>query len=261
MKNYEMLLIEVKDAIAFVTINNPKQLNALNVAVLNDLQGAFTELKDDPAVQAVILTGSGDKAFVAGADISSMVKMTVDEIRAYAYKAHDVFMLIDDFPKPVIGAINGFALGGGNELAMSCDIRLASEKAKFGQPELNLGIIPFFGGTQRLPKLVGKGMANYLILSTEMIGAQEALRIGLCERVYPADQLLAEAEKLARTILSKGPIAVKAALNAISTGLNTDLKSGVVIEVESAVLTYQSADKKEGMTAFLEKRPAKFTGK
>lgn len=261
MKSYENLLIDVKEGVATVTINRPKALNALNPPVLDDLCNAFTEMKTDPAVRAVILTGSGEKAFVAGADIAEMVNMDVDTIRAYAYKAHDVFLLIDDFPKPVIGAINGFALGGGNELSMSCDIRLASEKAKFGQPELNLGIIPFFGGTQRLPKLVGKGMANYLVLSTEMIDAKEALRIGLVERVYPADQLLAEAEKLARTIISKSDIAIKVGLSAIATGLNTDLKSGIVVEVESAVLTYQSADKKEGMTAFLEKRPAKFINK
>jgi enoyl-CoA hydratase len=261
MKTYETLLIDVTDGIATVTINRPKSLNALDESVLNDMGDAFQEIADDPKIGAVIITGSGEKAFVAGADISKMVDMDVSTIRTYAYKAHKLFAFIDDLDKPVIAAVNGFALGGGCELAMSADIRLAADTAKFGQPEVNLGIIPFFGGTQRLPRLVGKGMANYLILTAELIDANEAHRIGLCERVYPKAQLLEEAVKLAKTILSKSPVATRAALNAIATGLNTDLKSGIVIEVESAVMTYQSEDKKEGMAAFLEKRPAKFTGK
>jgi enoyl-CoA hydratase len=261
MKTYENLLTDVNDGVAVVTINRPKSLNALDESVLDDLGAAFQEIADDPAIGAVIITGSGEKAFVAGADISKMVSMDVPYIHKYAYKAHRVFEFIDDLEKPVIAAVNGFALGGGCELALAADIRLASDNAKFGQPEVNLGVIPFFGGTQRLPRLIGKGMANYLILSAQMIDAAEANRIGLCERVYPKEQLLEEAVKLAKLILSKSPVAVRAALKAIGTGLNTDLKSGITIEVESAVVTYQSEDKKEGMAAFLEKRPAKFPGK
>jgi enoyl-CoA hydratase len=261
MKTYESLLIDVADSIAVVTINRPKSLNALDESVLDDLGAAFHEIADDPKIGAVIITGSGEKAFVAGADISKMVNMDVPYIHKYAYKAHAVFSFIDDLDKPVIAAVNGFALGGGCELAMVADIRLAADTAKFGQPEVNLGTIPFFGGTQRLSRLVGKGMANYLVLSAQLIDANEACRIGLCERVYPKDALLDEAKKLAALILSKSQVAVKAALRAIGAGLNTDLKSGITIEVESAMVTYQSEDKKEGMTAFLEKRPAKFPGK
>ncbi|MDR3312315.1 MAG: enoyl-CoA hydratase/isomerase family protein, partial [Spirochaetaceae bacterium] len=180
MKTYESLLIEVADRIAVVTINRPKSLNALDESVLDDLGAAFQEIADDPAVGAVIITGSGEKAFVAGADISKMVSMDVPTIHKYAYKAHRVFAFIDDLDKPVIAAVNGFALGGGCELAMTADIRLAAETAKFGQPEVNLGTIPFFGGTQRLSRLVGKGMANYLVLSAQMIDGNEACRIGLC---------------------------------------------------------------------------------
>jgi enoyl-CoA hydratase len=261
MKTYESLLIEVADSIAVVTINRPKSLNALDESVLDDLGSAFHEIADDPKIGAVIITGSGEKSFVAGADISKMVGMDVPYIHKYAYKAHAVFAFIDDLDKPVIAAVNGFALGGGCELAMTADIRLAADTAKFGQPEVNLGTIPFFGGTQRLPRLVGKGMANYLVLSAQLIDAAEACRIGLCERVYPRETLLDEAKKLAALILSKSPVAVRAAIKAIGNGLNTDLKSGITIEVESAVMTFQSQDKKEGMTAFLEKRPAKFPGK
>lgn len=261
MNTYENLLIEVRDELAWVTINRPKSLNALDASVLEDLGNAFTEIRDDPGAKVVIVTGAGEKAFVAGADISKLATMDVPTLHEYAYRAHTVFMAIDDFPKPVIAAVNGFALGGGCELAMACDFRIASEKAKFGQPEVNLGTIPFFGGTQRLPKLVGKGMANYLILTAEMIDAREAQRIGLCERVVAPEELVAKAEEVAKTIIGKSQVAVRAALGAVAAGLNTDLKSGVVIEVESAVTTYQSEDMAEGVAAFLEKRAAVFPGR
>jgi enoyl-CoA hydratase len=261
MKTYENLLCDVKEGICTVTMNRPKALNALNPETIAELDSAFHEIRDDDAIKAVIVTGGTGKAFVAGADIARMVDMDIQAIRDYGYKTHEVFNFIDDLQKPVIAAVNGFALGGGNELCMVCDIRLASENAKFGQPEVNLGTIPFFGGTQRLTRLVGKGMANYLCTSGEMIGAEEALRIGLVERVYPADQLLPEAEKLAKTILSKAPVAVKAALGAIANGYNADLKTGLNIELEAVVLANQSQDRYEGMKAFLEKRPANFQGK
>jgi enoyl-CoA hydratase len=261
VNTYASLLIDIRDEVAWVTINRPKSLNALDASVLEDLDQAFGELKIDPTVKAVILTGAGEKAFVAGADISKMAEMNSAALHDYAYRAHSVFMAIDDFPKPVIAAVNGFALGGGCELAMACDIRVASETARFGQPEVNLGTMPFFGGTQRLSRLVGKGMANYLVLTAEMITAQEAQRIGLCELVVPPGELLAKAQTIATTILAKSQVAVRAALTAISSGLNTDLKSGVVIEVESAVTTFTSEDMAEGLAAFLEKRPPVFPGK
>jgi enoyl-CoA hydratase len=261
MKAYENILTEVKDGICTLTMNRPKALNALNPETIADLDSAFHEIRDDDKIKVVILTGGTGKAFVAGADISRMVDMDIQAIRDYGYRTHEVFNFIDDFQKPVIAAVNGFALGGGCELAMVCDIRLASETAKFGQPEVNLGTIPFFGGTQRLTRLVGKGMANYLCTSAELIDGKEAHRIGLVERVYPADQLLPEAEKLAKTIISKSPLAIKAVLGAIANGYNADLKTGLNIELESVVFANQSQDRYEGMKAFLEKRPANFQAK
>jgi len=260
MAKYENLLYDVKDGVAFVTINRPQALNALNESVLDDLTAVFTAMRADDAVKAVILTGEG-RAFVAGADIALMVGLDTFTIRELAYKGQAVMTLIDDFDKPVIAAVNGFALGGGNELAMACDFRFASDKAKFGQPEVNLGILPFFGGTQRLPRLVGKGMANYLIASAEIIDAEEALRIGLVDRIFPADDLLAEVEKFVRLILTKSPIGVKMALLAIGNGLNTDLKTGMTIEAEAAMSTFCSEDRIIGMKAFLEKEKAEFIGK
>jgi enoyl-CoA hydratase len=259
-KKYETLVCELNDGVAFLKVNRPEALNALNTVVLNELEDAFGAASADDDVKAVILTGEG-RSFVAGADIAQMVGLDAMELRSYFLKGIGVMDLIDDLPKPVIAAVNGFALGGGCELAMACDIRLASEKAKFGQPEVNLGIMPGFGGTQRLPRLVGKGMANYLITTAEIIGADEALRIGLAEKVYPADELLAEADKLARRILSKSPIGVSQALLAIGRGFETDLKTGLVIETEASVSTAASEDRRIGMRAFLDKAEAKFTGK
>lgn len=257
---YENLKYEVKEAIAYVTINRPKALNALNTDLLGELYDVFTAIQQDNEIRAVIVTGEG-KAFVAGADIAQMHGLTALEGRQMMITGHSVMNLIEKIEKPVIAAVNGFALGGGCELAMACDIRLASDKAKFGQPEVGLGIIPGFGGTQRLSRLVGKGMAKYLILSAEMIGAEEACRIGLVEKVIPADDLLAEAEKLAQTIASKAPVAVATAKTAINNGYDMDMKSASQFEIETFTAAFGSADKMEGMGAFLEKRAPQFQNK
>lgn len=257
---YQNLIYEVKEGIAYVTVNRPKSMNALSNEVLDELNTAFTAVNNDPDVFVAILTGEG-KAFVAGADISEMVNLTTLEGRAMMIKGQNVMNLIESIDKPVIGAINGFALGGGCELAMACDMRIASEKAKFGQPEVNLGIIPGFGGTQRLPRLVGKGMGKYLIMTAEMIDAQEAYRIGLVEKVVPAEELMGAAEKVAKAIMSKAPIAIKAAKIAINNGISLDIKTGVAFEGEALVAPFSSEDRAEGMGAFLEKRPAVFKNK
>ncbi|MDR2132860.1 MAG: enoyl-CoA hydratase/isomerase family protein [Clostridiales Family XIII bacterium] len=257
MANYENLLFEVRDGLAFVTVNRPAALNALNTSLLAELGDVFSRIDEDEALRAAILTGAG-KAFVAGADIAQMKDLTTFEGREMMKKGQRVMALIENIDKPVIAAINGFALGGGCELAMACDVRFASDKAKFGQPEVNLGIMPAFGGTQRLPRLVGKGTAKYLIFGAETIDAAEALRIGLVQKVFPAEDLLAETEKYARLVISKSPIGVKMAKRAINAGIDLDLASGVAFELEAYVSVSASEDRREGMTAFLEKRSAEF---
>ena len=258
--SYNCIKFEKKDSIGYVTVNRPEALNALSVDVINEITDVFTKISSDDEVGIVILTGEG-RAFVAGADIGWLRSLNAIDGRAMAMKAQAMMDLIESIEKPVIAAVNGFALGGGCELAMACDIRIASEKAKFGQPEVNLGIIPCFGGTQRLSRLVGKGMAKYLIFSAEMIDAQEAFRIGLADRVVAAEELLSTAETLAKTILSKGPVAIKMAKVSINNGVNLDLKSANQFEVEAYVSTLCTEDRIEGMTAFLEKRPAQFKNK
>ena len=250
---YENIKYGVKGNLGYLTINRPKALNALNTEVLSELADALKEIEADDAVKAVIVTGEG-KAFVAGADIAQMSKLNAVEGRAMMQAGHKVMNTIDQMPKPFIAAVNGFALGGGCELAMACDIRIASSKAKFGQPEVGLGIIPGFCGTQRLSRLVGKGMAKYLIYSAEMINAEEAFRIGLVEKVVEPDALMEAAEKLANTIASKAPIAVAQAKIAINNGFDMDLKSASQLEVEATTVCFGSEDQKEGMAAFLEKR-------
>lgn len=257
---YKNIIFEIKEGIGYVTMNRPKALNALNTEVLTELDHVFREIDKNKEVQVVIVTGAG-RSFIAGADIAQMSELNGTEGRDMTIQGQLVMELIESINKPVIAAINGFALGGGNELAMACDVRIASEKAKFGQPEVNLGIIPGYGGTQRLPRLVGKGMAKKLIYSGEMIDAQEAYRIGLVQEVVPAEELMAAAEKLARTIMEKAPIAIKMAKVAINNGLNTDLKTGVQFEAESYTSTFVSEDRVEGMKAFVEKRPAQFKNK
>lgn len=257
---YENIKYEVKDGIAYVTINRPKAMNALNNEVLDELFDAFTKIGNDDQVASVIVTGEG-KAFVAGADIAQMNQLDATGGRALIAKGHSVMNLIERIEKPVIAAVNGFALGGGCELAMACDIRIASEKAKFGQPEVNLGIIPGFGGTQRLSRMVGKGMAKYLVMTAEMIDANQAATMGLVEKVVAPEALMETAEGVAKTIMSKAPLAIGSAKTAINIGYNLDMTAASALEVEAFVGPFASQDKTEGMTAFLEKRPAKFEKK
>lgn len=257
---YETIKYQVSENIGYVTINRPKAMNALNGQVLDELYAAFTEAAADEQVKAVILTGEG-KAFVAGADIAQMNQLDAIEGRALIAKGHKVMNYMESIEKPFIAAVNGFALGGGCELAMACDIRIASEKAKFGQPEVNLGIIPGFGGTQRLPRLVGKGMAKYMIMTAEMIGAEEAHRIGLVEKVVAPEELIPACEKLAQTIMSKAPIAIGIAKTTINNGYDLDMRAASALEIEAFASTFASQDKTEGMTAFLEKKEAKFQNK
>ena len=244
---------EIQGAVAIVTIDRPKALNALNPEVLADLKAAF-EAIDQNTVRCVVLTGAGDKSFVAGADIGSMSTMTKAEGEAFGKLGNDVFLEIESFPLPVIAAVNGFALGGGNELAMSCDIRICSDNAVFGQPEVGLGITPGFGGTQRLARLVGPGMAKQLIYTAKNIKADEAYRIGLVNAVYPLEELMPAAEKLAQTIARNAPIAVRACKKAINDGMQVDIDRAVTIEEGLFGSCFETADQKEGMGAFLEKR-------
>ena len=244
---------EVQGAVEIITIDRPKALNALNPEVLADLKAAF-ETVDQETVRCIVLTGEGDKSFVAGADIGSMSTMTKAEGEAFGKLGNDVFLMIESFPIPVIAAVNGFALGGGNELAMSCDFRICSDNAVFGQPEVGLGITPGFGGTQRLARLVSPGMAKQLIYTAKNIKADEAYRIGLVNAVYPLDELLPAAVKLAETIAKNAPIAVRACKQAINEGLQVDMDKAIVIEEKLFGSCFQSADQIEGMSAFLEKR-------
>ena len=244
---------EVQGAVEIITIDRPKALNALNPEVLADLKAAF-EAVDQETIRCIVLTGEGDKSFVAGADIGSMSTMTKAEGEAFGKLGNDVFLMIEHFPIPVIAAVNGFALGGGNELAMSCDFRICSDNAVFGQPEVGLGITPGFGGTQRLARLVGPGMAKQMIYTARNIKADEALRIGLVNAVYPLDELYAAAEKIAGQIAANAPIAVRASKKAINEGLQVDIDRAVVIEEQNFGSCFETADQQEGMGAFLEKR-------
>ena len=259
---FKNLLVDIEDGIAVVQINRPKALNALNTETLVELGECFKAVDADPEVKVMILTGAGPKAFVAGADISEMVNMAGPEGRAFSLRAREVFNLLENMEKPTIAAVNGFALGGGCEISMACDITLASDNAVFGQPETGLGIIPGFGGTQRLARLTNKKVAKELIFAANNIKADEAMRIGLCNHVYPQDELMAEAKKLAGRIMKNSPLAVALAKQAINVGYDTDLDNGVKIEAGLFGLSIASEDKMEGMTAFLEKRKEKhFTGK
>jgi enoyl-CoA hydratase len=255
------VLYERKHSVAYVTVNRPKVLNALNTPTWKDLRTAFEAARDDAAVRGVILTGAGDKAFIAGADISELSRATAFEAEESSRFGQQVLDVIENLGKPVIAAINGFALGGGCETAMACSIRIAAETAKFGQPEVALGLLPGGGGTQRLPRLVGKGRALQLILSGEMISAQEAYRIGLVNEVVPAADLIAHAEAILKKIASNAPIAVKLALEATNKGLETSQGEGQVLEAAYFGLCASTEDKKEGTTAFLEKRAARFQGR
>jgi enoyl-CoA hydratase/carnithine racemase len=254
------VLYEKKDAIAYVTVNRPKVLNALNTPTWKDLRTVFEDARDDAAVRGVILTGTG-KAFIAGADISELAHLTAFDAEQSSRFGQGVLDLIEDLGKPVIAAVNGFALGGGCETAMACTIRIAVETAKFGQPEVKLGLVPGGGGTQRLPRLVGKGRALQLILSGEMISAHEAYRIGLVNEVVPAADLITRAEAILKKIASNAPIAVKLALEAANKGLETSQGEGLLLEASYFGLCAATEDKKEGTTAFLEKRAPQFRGR
>lgn len=259
--NFENLRYETRDRIAYVTIDRPKVLNALNMATMAELRTAFVQVKDDSNVRVVILAGAGEKSFVAGADIGELQKNNPVEAKAYTHRGQAVLDLIENLGKPVIACINGFALGGGCEIAMACTMRLASENAKLGQPEVKLGIIPGYGGTQRLPRLVGKGIAMQLLLTGEMISAQEAHRIGLVNEVLPAAQLIPRAEALAQVIIKNAPLAVQYCLEAVNRGMEMTQQEGLFLEATLFSVSCATEDKKEGTTAFLEKRSANFAGK
>jgi enoyl-CoA hydratase len=257
----ENVKTENRDGILIITIDRPKVLNALNAQTIDEIGQAFEAARDDESVKCVILTGAGEKAFVAGADITELAQMTPITGKATAEKGQRIFLSIERFPKPVIAAINGFALGGGCELALACHIRIASEKAQLGLPEVTLGIIPGYGGTQRMARLLGKGKALELILTGDRIGAADAERIGLVNKVVPAEQLMAVAEELARKIASRGPLAVHAAIEAVMNGSEMPFEEGQFLEATLFGLLASTDDMKEGMTAFLEKRQAEFKSK
>ena len=257
----ENVLYEKKGDIAYVTLNRPRVLNALNGKTWEDLRVAFGEARDDGEVRGVILTGAGDKAFIAGADISELARLSAVEGEQSSSNGQAVLNLVENLGKPVIAAINGFALGGGCETAMACTIRIASETAKFGQPEVKLGVLPGAGGTQRLPRLVGKGRALQLILTGEIISAQEAWRIGLVNEVVPAANLITRAEAILKQIFSNAPVAIRYSLEAVNKGLETSQAEGLSLEASFFGLCSGTDDKKEGTSAFLEKRPAKFQGR
>lgn len=261
MTTYNNVLYQTDNGIGMITLNRPKALNALNSELLTELNGLLDEIAQDESVKVVIVTGAGDKAFVAGADIAEMQSMSPMEGRAFGKFGQAIFNKLENIPQPVIAAVNGFALGGGCELAMACDIRIASDRAKFGQPEVSLGIVPGFGGTQRLPRLIGKGRAKELLYTADMINAEEAYRIGLINKIVSADELLSTAKELAEKIMARAQVAVQLCKAAVNTGMDTDLASGIAYEAEVFGLCFASADQKEGMSAFVGKRKPNFTGK
>ncbi len=258
---YETLVFDERDGIAFITISRPEKLNALNRRVIEELSECFREVADSESLKVVILTGAGEKSFVAGADIGELAQQTPVEGQETAARGQSLFNFIENLGKPVIAAVNGYALGGGCELAMACTLRIASENARFGQPEVKLGIIPGYAGTQRLPRLVGKGRALEMILTGEPVTAQEAYRIGLVNQVVPQKDLLAVAKATARKIIANAPLAVKFALQAVHHGLEATKREGEFLEATLFGLCCATEDMKEGTRAFLEKRAAKFDGK
>jgi len=256
---YETLTFGIADRIGTITVNRPDKLNALDDRVIEELGIAIDSVRENPDVGGVILTGAG-RAFVAGADIKRLEKMGAVATKALALRGQDVFRRFETSPKPVIAAVNGFALGGGCELAMACHIRIASDAAKFGQPEVKLGVTPGYGGTQRLPRLVGKGRALQLLLTGEMIDAQEALRIGLVNRVVPAAELIPAATSMLQTILANAPLAIAHCIEVVNAGYDLPLADAMTLEATAFGLLAATDDKREGTRAFLDKRAAKFTG-
>jgi enoyl-CoA hydratase len=260
-KTLENIQFEIRDGIAFLTLNRPKVLNALNAATLRELQASIDSIKKDDSVRAVLLTGSGEKAFAAGADIQELAQVNGVEGRDFALRGQAVFRAIETCGKPVIACINGFALGGGCELALACTLRIASEHAKLGQPEVKLGLIPGYGGTQRLARLVGKGIALQMILTAEIFSAADALRVGLVNEVVAPDQLLIRGEAIARTIAAMAPLAVRYSLEAIDHGYDLPLEEALFLEAALFGLSCGTADKAEGTAAFLAKRAPVWQGR
>jgi enoyl-CoA hydratase len=257
---YENILFDVQDNVALLTFNRPKVLNALDPATIDEVADVIDKLRGDLSVRVLVLTGAGEKAFVAGADISEFPKMNPLQARAFADKGQNVFFALEQLPIPVIACVNGFALGGGCELAMSCDFIYASDKAKFGQPEINLGIIPGFGGTQRLARLVGRAKAKELCMTAEIIDAQQAKELGLVAKVFPADQLKEETMKVAKLLASRSRVALRAIKQIVDRGMDVDLRSGCALEMEAFGGCFASQDAREGVSAFLAKRKPEFTG-
>jgi enoyl-CoA hydratase len=257
----ENVVYDKKGPIGYVTLNRPKVMNALNKATINELQGVFEDARNDSAVRGVILTGAGEKAFAAGADIAEIANNTAVEAEEATRRGQALTDLIENLGKPVIAAVNGFALGGGCELAMACTIRIAAESAKFGQPEVRLGVMPGYGGTQRMPRLIGRGRALKLILSGEVIDASEAYRIGLVDELEPDTHVIERAETVLKKIMANAPLSVRYALEAVNKGLETSVAEGLLLEASLFAICTSTDDKKEGTSAFMEKRSPNFRGK
>lgn len=260
--SYTNILFESDESVAVITVNRPDAMNALNPKTLEELEQAFLSARSDEKIKAVILTGAGEKAFIAGADIKDLaVEKTLEERQSWLRKIHAMFSMIENLGKPAIAAVSGYALGGGCEISMACHLRIASEKASFGQPEINLGIIPGYGGTQRLPRLVGKGVALEMMLTGKRIDAREAYRIGLVNKVVPPEDLMKEAKELAKKIAEKSPLAIKYILDVVQRGIEMPLSDALLLECDVAALCFNTEDAKEGIAAFIEKRKANFKGK
>lgn len=258
--DYQNIIFDVEEGVAVLKFNRPKALNAINTDVLAEVNDALDKIESDPSVKVLVLTGEGEKAFVAGADIGHMVNLSPLQFRKFSRDGQELLFRLERLPIPVMACVNGFALGGGTEISMACDFIYASENAKFGQPEINLGIIPGFGGTQRLPRLVGKGRAKELCMTGVMISAQEAKEIGLVNKVFSPDKLWGETMKTAKILASKGKVSLKAVKDCIERGFDVDLRDGCYMESDAFGLCMTSPDGKEGMTAFLEKRKPDFKG-
>jgi len=258
--NYENVLFEIRDGVGVMTFNRPKVLNALNPATLDEVADVMARAAREDAIRVLVFTGAGDKAFVAGADINEFLGFTPLSALLFAEKGHRISLGIEQLPKPVIACVNGFALGGGCEIAMSCDFIYASDKARFGQPEVNLGLIPGFGGTQRLSRLVGRAKAKEMCMTGEMIDAQQAKDLGLVAKVFPADQLFDETMKVARTLASKSMAVLNSIKKVINSGLDMDLKNACVLEAQAFGVCFGTEDMREGVSAFLEKRKPQFKG-
>jgi len=258
---YENILLTVENEVGLLMINRPKVLNALNVETLNEIQRGLREMKENPAIRVLIITGAGEKAFVAGADIQKMQAMSSIEAVSFSKLGHLTLRMIQDLDRPVIAAVNGFALGGGAELALACDFIYASDQAKFGLPEVTLGIFPGFGGTQRLPRLIGKAKAKELIFTGKMINVQEAFQMGIVNRVFPASSLMEETKKVAHLIAGNGPVGVRLAKMVVDSGYNLDLSEACSLESYAFGIGFTTEDQKEGMKAFLEKRKPDYKGR